>query len=231
MEDYPVYEGKIIVLLLPNRHTNACEAYLEHCQAIAGLDSVKEFRANYRAPNPIAELTSKSNSEDPWGIMAIDEIKGPAWETIAPFYGDMSVLGVYIVTEYLVRPLYTDRPCGEKSPELKRIALLTRPEGISHADAMAWWLEKHPHFCIRHHTGMAYYSQNHMSQIIGQDAPRVDGFASLAYWNEAALKYGHFSRADSCEKMLEDCSHFRSASNVVTVDEYILKCQPSWRNG
>jgi hypothetical protein len=101
--------------------------------------------------------------------------------------------------------------------------MLKKPLNKTHDQAMEYWLEKHPLFCFRHHTGMASYSQNHINAKLVETSPDLDGFPILTYWNKDALKYGHFSMKDSAQLMMEDCKNFRSTSFVITVDEYIMK--------
>ncbi|MCH5277659.1 MAG: hypothetical protein J1E80_07470 [Desulfovibrionaceae bacterium] len=231
MHMYPRFTGKLIVLL------GGCATasdfrhwYLnEHAPGLAERQEILEYRANIISDSEMAALTRDTNGGDPYGVRAVDEIKGARWETLKDLYKESELIGAYSVTEYMVREFYPIRPVGVMSPEIKRIALLTKPVNKTHDDAMKYWVERHPEFCFRHHTGMASYSQNHIDRILTDESIPLDGFPILAYWNDDALRYGHFSREDTKALMLDDCSHFRSTSFVITVDEYVMKRPPNWR--
>lgn len=229
--DYPCYVGKLIILLGQRSNGPLKDWYLkEHAEALASHHDMLEYRANILSEQTLSCLTKETNGEDPYGVQAVDEIKGPDWNSIQPLYNDVRILGAYQVKEYMIRELHTNRPTGIRSPEIKRIALLTKPEGRTHEQAMEYWLECHPSFCFRHHSGMASYSQNHIDKLLTDDSIPLDGFPILTYWNEDALRFGHFSMKDSKELMVEDCRHFRSTSFVCTVDEYIMKRPKTWRD-
>ncbi len=227
LHPYPCHKGKLIVLI-KNDHPSLKEWYLaEHAKILASLPGVQEYRANMLSERATSSVTRQTNGDDPYGVGAVDEIKGPDWNDIRHLYGEVRILGAYRVTEYMIRELHTDRPVGMRTPEIKRIAMLTKPEGVTHEEAMTYWLERHPAFCFRHHSGMASYSQNHIDELLTENSIPLDGFPILTYWNEDAFRFGHFSMKDSRKLMLEDCRHFRSTSFVVTVDEYIMKQEES----
>ena len=229
--DYPCYTGKLIILLGQSNSNQLKDWYLkEHAEALARRHDMLEYRANILSEQTLSCLTKETNGEDPYGVQAVDEIKGPDWNSIRHLYEGIPIIGAYQVTEYMIRELYTNSPTGIRSPEIKRIALLTKPEDRTHEQAMEYWLERHPSFCFRHHSGMASYSQNHIDKILTDDSIPLDGFPILTYWNEEALRFGHFSMKDSKELMVEDCRHFRSTSFVCTVDEYIMKRPKTWRD-
>lgn len=227
---YPRYAGKLIILLghgVPLR-----DWYLgDHAAALAAQPGVLEYRANILSRQGSDCLTRDTNGDDPYGVQAVDEIKGADWPSLRHLYDGVPVIGVYLSTEYMIRELHTNRPAGMKSPEIKRIAMLAKPADKTHEEAMDYWLEQHPHFCFRHHSGMASYSQNHVDSLLMEGSPPLDGFPMLSYWNEDALRFGHFSMRDSKKLMMEDCRHFRSTSFVMTMDEYVMKRPPSWRDG
>lgn len=221
---YPCCKNKIIVLIGKTSGTPLKRWYLErHVKDLASLPDMREYRANMLSEQTLNCLTQETNGDDPYGVAAVDEIKGPDWNAIRHLYEEARILGAYRVTEYMIRELHTDRPVGMRTPEIKRIAMLTKPEGVTHEEAMTYWLERHPAFCFRHHSGMASYSQNHIDELLTENSIPLDGFPILTYWNEDALRFGHFSMKDSQKLMLEDCRHFRSTSFVITVDEYIMK--------
>jgi len=235
---YPRHEGKLVILL-GGEAEHLRRTYLEeHAARLAAISGVQEYRANIKAAPDPNDPTAATNGTDPYGVLAIDEIKGASpqfsWKDVEALYRQAEaegfrLIGAYSVTEYMVRELYTCRPTGIRSPEVKRIALLTRPEGKSHADAMQYWITQHPLFCFRHHTGMAAYSQYHINQRLTPDSPELDGFPILSYWNADAFRYGHFSREDTKDLMMEDCRGFRSTSFVVSVEEYVMKRPLNWR--
>ena len=229
--NYPCYAGKLIILLGQCKNTSLKEWYLkQHARALAERPDILEYRANILSEQTLSCLTKDTNGEDPYGVQAVDEIKGPDWNDVRELYSEARIIGAYQVTEYMIRELYTNRPTGMRSPEIKRIALLTKPADRTHEQAMEYWLDKHPSFCFRHHSGMASYSQNHIDKRLTEDSIPLDGFPILTYWNEDALRFGHFSMKDSKELMVKDCRHFRSTSFVITVDEYIMKRPASWRD-
>lgn len=226
--DYPTVHGKLVVLMGGFTDVEACGHWYfdQHVRQLTVVSEMTEYLANIVTDRLNLPLTRETNGEDPYGVQAVDEIKGVGWNAIKGLYHGSEVLGVYSVTEYMIRELHADRQLGIRSPEIKRIALLTKPQGKTHEEAMRYWLEQHPKFCFRHHTGMASYSQNHIDAKLTENSLDLDGFPILTYWNEDALAYGHFSMQDSQRLMLEDCRHFRSSSFVVTVDEYVMKRSP-----
>ena len=116
---YPPYAGKLIILLghgIPQR-----DWYLgEHAGALAALPGVLEYRANILSEQRSDCLTRDTNGDDPYGVQAVDEIKGTHWPSLRHLYDGVPVIGVYLCTEYMIRELHTNRPAGMKSPEKKK---------------------------------------------------------------------------------------------------------------
>lgn len=219
--------GKILVLLgdAPHGKTFADWYLNEHAPAVSNLHSVTEYLANpvLSESDSIAAAYAGGTGTDPWGVKGVDEIKGATWEELLPIYKDANVIAAYFSTEYTIRKLLTDRPLQQKTPEIKRIGLLIKPHNKTHDEAMQYWIAEHPVKTIIHHYGMASYNQNHLDAKLVPQSPDIDGINCLLYWNLDALKFGHFSRPDSKEVIMEDCTHFRSDTYCLITDEYIMK--------
>lgn len=226
---FPASRGKLIILL-GERNLRKEPASNRHSMQILEKMRPDDYRVYIRDESLSTGRAGKSNSADPYGVFAVDLIKGLEWADISDFYENLDAIGVYEVTEHIIRPLDTDRPLGRPSPEPRRFAMLTKPVDKTHDEAMAYWLGRHPEFCLTHHTGMASYTQNHIDRILSGNSPLLDGFADISYWNEDAFRFGHFSRPDSMELMLADCRNFRSTSSVVPVTEWILARRECWRD-
>ena len=225
--DFPVDASKIIVIIssAPSGTGNFNTWYREqHAGAVLSCPSVTSYRANPVIPGFDAGIAARTNNTPaPFDIAAIDEIKGADWKELSACYEGLSLVGAYAVNEYTIRELITDRPKGMEQPELKRFCMLTKPNNKTHDEAMEYWIHFHPEKCFRHHSGMAAYYQNHIEQYLTKDSLRIDGFPELYYWNEDALKFGHFSQKNSKDIINTDCTHFRSTSFVITTHEIIMK--------
>lgn len=226
---FPSASGKLIILL-GQKNLDGIPLRNAHSKQLAKSGLATDYRVYIRADAAATGFTGSSNSPDPYGVFAVDLVKGAQWTDIASLYDNLDVIGAYESTEHVIRPLDTNRPVGYPSPEPRRFAMLSKPEGKSHAEAMAYWLSQHPRFCLTHHTGMASYTQNHIDRSLLPGSPPLDGFADISYWNDDAFRFGHFSRPDSMELMLNDCRHFRSTSCVVPVTEWIIVRPQCWRD-
>ncbi len=225
---YLARHGTIMVLLGGVGGADFRSWYLQsHAVALRACREVIRYKASLIVP-PSGELEEILRLSGgvcfcPWEVLAVDSLYGCTWNDVTEFYHDCRVIGAYLTTEFPIRELLTDRPLGQKSPELERLGMLIRPRGVGHADAMRHWIEVHPAKALEHHSGLAAYTQNHVDECLTDDAPDIDGFNSLLYWNLDALRYGHFSRPDSASIIQEDCAHFRSITYTLAAEHYIMK--------
>lgn len=229
--NYHETDGKLMVLMASQSLEAFKKWYFDiHQNNILHLENVSEYIANVKSEHEGSSPLENKKLE-PYGVMGVDEIKGVRWDEVRSLYADVKIIGAYIVTEYLVKELHTDRPVGHKSPELKSMSMLSRPVNKSLEQALDYWLNGHSIYALRHHTGMACYYQNHIRERLTEDSAHIDGFPMALYWNEDARKWGTFSRPDSKELWEKDIVHFRSTSYRLLLDEYIMRRPASWWNG
>ncbi|WP_294447061.1 hypothetical protein [uncultured Mailhella sp.] len=234
--DFLTYTDKFIVMLGSPALADGRDAeewYLkEHTARVLEDKKVRRYIANVSNKaydETIAKIFDASFAKtggmaNPWASIAfVDEIYAPEWTEISYLYNDLPVLGVFGVTEYHVRQLITDRPLGTKDPEIKRICIVTKPDFMSHDEAVSYQILEHPAKCFVHHSGMACYTQNHVNDYVVPGPSTVDNFTILHFWNLDAIRFGMFSQPDSRRVISEDCNHFRSTTWPIHVDQYIMK--------
>ena len=223
---------KLIVLIkgAPEAEKDFSAWYLNrHAPATAACPAVRLYTANIITRDFDEEIEASFGKipDSPWSVIALDEVYAPGWDDVKSLYQGVPLAGVYSVTEYVIRQLITDRPLGQKTPEIKRMARMANPEERTHDEAMRFWLETHAPLSLLHSSGMARYVQNHITGTIIPGVSSLNSFAETHYWNMNALKYGQFSQPDSQKILVEDCKNFRSSkgnfATALTMYEYIMK--------
>src|SRR5689334_13177144 len=71
-------------------------------------------------------------------------------------------------------------PLGTRSPGVKAIYLVRRPEGVSNEQATRGWRE-HAGTARKHHQGMCKYVQNGVIHPLTVNAPLIHGIAELHF--------------------------------------------------
>ena len=230
--NYLTNSDKFVVLIkeAPRNENDFSSWYFnKHIPAVTAHPATRLYTANLITSDFNDEIEARFGKlpATAWSVAALDEVYAPCWEDIQELYSNIPLAGVYAVTEYVIRQLLTDRPLGQRSPEIKRMTLMTKPEDRSHDEAMRYWLEKHAPLSLLHSSGMARYVQNHIDRTVIPGVSSLNSFAETNYWNMDALKYGQFSQPDSQHILVEDCKNFRSAkgnfATPLTMYEYIMK--------
>lgn len=202
------------------------EYYLtEHPKAMLAHDEVKKYLCN------VVEEPSQELLDAGWGwgggtdkdYLAIDQIWSEVEDVLAWYPEDTNIVGAFSTDELVMRPCEYDFTPGEKSHWLKRITFMTRVADMRQYDFFQHWEHIHGPLALKHHIGAGIYAQDRVIKTLKEDKEPWDAIVTLAYWNEDAFRFGHFSRPESAQEIKEDCSHWIDILDANLVSEYPMR--------
>jgi uncharacterized protein (TIGR02118 family) len=113
-------------------------------------------------------------------------------------------------------------PLGARSPGVKIVGLVRRPDGMTHDAFVEHWLHRHVPLALRHHPGLSRYVTNVVDQRLG-DAPDWDGIAELCFPSVDAMRTGFFDSPAGERIIREDMGRFIGLTWGYDVAEYAQK--------
>jgi uncharacterized protein (TIGR02118 family) len=113
----------------------------------------------------------------------------------------------YVTREHVQKMPATAPPLGARSPGVKIVGLVRRPDGMTHDAFVEHWLHRHVPLALRHHPGLHRYVTNVVEQRVG-DAPDWDGIAELCFPSVEAMRMGFFDSPEGERIIREDMTRF-----------------------
>ena len=138
---------------------------------------------------------------------------------VAAFLG---AADAYATTEHVQRA-GTPAPLGERTPGVKLVCPLVRRAGMSHAEFVAHWLERHVPLALRHHPALTRYVTNVVDARLSPTAPDLDGIAELHFASAEAVRAGMFDSPAGEREVRADIARFIGWTAPYHVAEYVQK--------
>jgi len=131
---------------------------------------------------------------------------------------------------YVTRPVVQKGavlpPSGSRSPGVKIVGLVRRPEGMTHDAFVTHWLERHVPLALRHHPGLHRYVTNVVERPLG-DAPEWDGIAALHFPSVEAMRTQFFDSPEGERVIRDDMRRFIGLTWGYDVAEYVQPTRPT----
>jgi uncharacterized protein (TIGR02118 family) len=136
--------------------------------------------------------------------------------------GFLGVAYAYATNEHVETGGDSDAPLGTRSPGVKLFCPLRRRIGMSHAEFIGHWRERHTPLVLRHHRGLSRYVTNVVDEKLSPDGAPWDGFAELCFTDARALERPFDSPAGE-HAIREDLARFVGRTAAYRVAEYVQK--------
>jgi uncharacterized protein (TIGR02118 family) len=129
----------------------------------------------------------------------------------------------YVTTEHLQKKFAATPVSGTRSAGVKLVCPVIRRSGMTHADFVEHWLNRHVALALAHHPGMTKYVTNVVEQRLGNAGPDLDGIAELHFASAQALSAGMFDSAAGERLIRDDMARFIGRTAAYRVAEYPQK--------
>jgi uncharacterized protein (TIGR02118 family) len=182
------------------------------------VNVVEGFRAGAEELDSIGELSFDSLADFHERLYDSDEGKRIIERDVARFMGGAHA---YVTREHVQKAPAT-AALGERSPGVKIVGLVRRPDGMTHDAFVEHWLGRHVPLALRHHPGLHKYVTNVVEQRLG-DAPDWDGIAELCFPSVEAMRTGFFDSPEGERIIREDMARFIGLTWGYDVAEYVQK--------
>jgi uncharacterized protein (TIGR02118 family) len=176
-------------------------------------------RAGAGELDSIGELSFASLDDFRERLYDSDEGRRVIERDVAGFMGGADA---YVTREHVQKGAEVTVPVGERSPGVKIVGLVRRPDGMSHAAFVDHWLHRHVPLALRHHPGLHKYVTNVVEARLG-DAPDWDGIAELHFPSPEALRTQFFDSPDGERIIREDMPRFIGHTWGYDVAEYVQR--------
>lgn len=136
----------------------------------------------------------------------------------------------YATTEHVQKGAAATAPFGARSPGVKIVGLVRRPDGMSHAAFVEHWLDRHVPLALRHHPGLHKYVTNVVDERLGA-APEWDGIAELHFPSVEAMRIGFFDSPEGERVIRDDMRRFIGHTWGYDVAEYVQRLPGQRKDG
>lgn len=183
------------------------------------VNVVEGRRAGAEELDSIAELSFDSLADYRDRLYDDEAGRRIVQEDVARFMGGAYA---YLTSEHVQKGPVTTAPLGERSPGVKIVGLVRRPDGMSHDAFVDHWLQRHVPLALRHHPGLHKYVTNVVETRLG-NAPEWDGIAELHFPSIETMRTGFFDSPDGERVIREDMPRFIGLTWGYDVAEYVQK--------
>ena len=136
--------------------------------------------------------------------------------------GFMGGAQAYVTREHVQKGPVTTAPLGARSPGVKIVGLVRRPDGMTHDAFVAHWLDRHVPLAPAHHPGLHKYVTNVVTARLG-DGPEWDGIAELHFPSVEAMRTRFFDSSDGERIIRGDMARFIGRTWGYDVVEYVQR--------
>jgi len=183
------------------------------------VNLVEGLRAGAEPLDSIGELSFDTLDDFRERLYDSDDGRRIIERDVAGFMGGAHA---YVTREHVQKGPVTTGPLGARSPGVKIVGLVRRPDGMTHEAFVEHWLERHVPLALRHHPGLHKYVTNVVEQRLG-DAPAWDGIAELHFPSIDAIRTGFFDSPDGERIIREDMRRFIGTTWGYDVAEYVQR--------
>jgi uncharacterized protein (TIGR02118 family) len=181
------------------------------------VNVVEGLRAGAEPLDSIGELTFDTLDDYHERLYDSDDGRRVIARDVAGFMGGAHA---YVTTEHVQKTPAATAPLGLRSPGVKIVGLVRRPDGMTHEAFVAHWLERHVPLALRHHPGLHKYVTNVVDARLG-DAPDWDGIAELHFPSTEAMRTQFFDSPEGERVIREDMGRFIGRTWGYDVAEYV----------
>lgn len=217
------------VILLVSRR-NGGQALMDHVEQFQRL--LAELPEMRRCIVSLADVTAKVANQTP---IAPYEAVVEMWFDSVEAYTEASRTPAGRLTAgdaeqgryvYLIRErIQLDRPrtweIGERSPGVKSVYVVRRPDGTTREEAKRLWLA-HASVAREHHVGMCKYVQDGVLRSLTEGSPRIDAIAELHFPTVKDLEERMYDSEEGEAAIRADTVKLAGESSVMLTSEYIL---------
>ena len=129
----------------------------------------------------------------------------------------------YVTTEYVQKPGVSGVTLGRRTPGVKLICPIQRRAGMSHAEFVAHWLERHVPLALVHHPGFSQYVTNVVEQRLSDRGDEWDGISELYFASEQDWQERMYDSAAGARIIQADVARFIGRGVMYRVAEYIQR--------
>jgi uncharacterized protein (TIGR02118 family) len=183
------------------------------------VNVVEGRRAGAEELDSIGELSFDSLDDFRERLYDSDEGRRIVERDVAGFLAGAQA---YATREHVQKAPSAPGPLGVRSPGVKIVGLVRRPDGMAHEAFVEHWLERHVPLALRHHPGLHKYVTNVVEARLG-DGPDWDGIAELHFPSHEAMRTGFFDSPDGERIIREDMTRFIGLTWGYDVAEYVAR--------
>jgi hypothetical protein len=128
---------------------------------------------------------------------------------------------LYRVSERIQLGIHDGRGNGERSPGVKALYLVRRPEGLSNEAATRGW-RQHSDTARTHHVRMSRYIQNGVIESLTPGAPVVHGIAELSFPTVEDLEQRIYGSQEGRQAIRREASTLVGEVVTLYTSEYVF---------
>ncbi|MFN8544904.1 MAG: EthD domain-containing protein [Candidatus Binatia bacterium] len=163
------------------------------------------------------------NPPDATALDGIDELSFDALADARDLAGLLDGVDAYRTTEHVHKAPPAPPPTTGRSPGVKLVCPVVRRSGMSHAEFVTHWLDRHVPLALRHHPGLAKYVTNVVDEKLSASGPDLDGIAELHFPSPEALATAMYDSPDGERVIRADVARFIGHGVAYRVAEYVQK--------
>lgn len=194
-------------------------------QALAGVGRLERFAIN------VVDVEPASVQQAPHSYVAVieywfaEELEGvvealeSAWAA-APTTAALRHWR-YHVSERIQLGAHNAAGSGERSPGVKALYLVRRPDGLSNDTATKGW-RQHANTARTHHVGMSRYIQNGVIETLSTGAPVIHGIAELSFPTLEDLEQRMYGSNEGREAISREASALVGEVVALYTSEYVF---------
>jgi uncharacterized protein (TIGR02118 family) len=129
----------------------------------------------------------------------------------------------YATAEHIHKAAAAMVTFGVRSSGVKLICPIQRREGMSHAEFVEHWVQRHVPLALAHHPAMTKYVTNVVDQRLSDSGEHWDGIAELHFAGERDLRERMYDSAAGEGIIRQDIARFIGKRAAYQVGEYVEK--------
>jgi uncharacterized protein (TIGR02118 family) len=99
-------------------------------------------------------------------------------------------------------------PDGTEAPGVKMVSFVQRAEDLTHEQFVRHWTEQHAPLALKHHIGLANYTQNLVRRAYTPGGAAVDGIAELSFRSRDAFENQFYDSDEGRAAIKTDVKRF-----------------------
>lgn len=134
--------------------------------------------------------------------------------------GFLAAADAYECTEHVQRAGAWPGPLGSRTPGVKMVAAMRRPEGMAHEAFVDHWLGRHVPLALARHPGLVRYVTNVVDGPLSPGAAPLDGIAELHFASEEERRTRMYDSEEGRREIEADMARFIGGVEAWLVSEW-----------